>query len=159
MIGICAHVAIRFIVVRYSGLIAAFPSLFFTAVQSNHCKVAVALSQVGVVLVVGSSGVIFGYRVSAIWNGNRIVQAIVAFFYLFMVISWVGMQQYGLAGLTDYVYTLAARGSHSISRNQWPTDAIRVELQNASNRNLGTCLLRLLCDIRSSHPYIQLNQT
>jgi hypothetical protein len=117
VVGVCAHVAIRFIAVRYSGLLSAFPGLFFTAVQSNHCKVAVGLSQAGVVLVMASAGIIFGYRVSAIWNGNRIVQAIVAFFYLYMVSSWVGMQQRGLGSLADYVYALADRGSHSISCN------------------------------------------
>jgi hypothetical protein len=87
--GICAHGAFRFIIVRYSGILATFPALFFTAIQSNYCNVAVGLSQTGVVLVVASSGIIFGYRVSAMWNGNRIVHTIVAFFYFFMVGSWV----------------------------------------------------------------------
>ena len=95
VVGPCAHGTIRFITLRYSGIIATFPSLFFTAIQSSHCKLAVGLSQTGAVLVVASSGVIFVYRLSAIWNGNQIVFATVMFFYACMVGSWVGIRILG----------------------------------------------------------------
>lgn len=48
-----------------------------------------AVSQLGTVLVVASSGIIFGYRVSAIWGGNRVVHLVIGFMYLFMISSWV----------------------------------------------------------------------
>ena len=60
--------------------------------QSQHCDVAVALSQVGSVLAVASSGIIFGYRVTAIWNGNTIIKIVVGIFYVIMVGCWVGIQ-------------------------------------------------------------------
>lgn len=78
-----------FVILRYSGIIATFPSLFFTSVQSQHCQVAVVVSQVGVVLVVASSGIIFCYRIFAIWNGVRAVQFGVTFMFLVMMSCWV----------------------------------------------------------------------
>jgi hypothetical protein len=74
---------IRFLVVCYSGLLAGWLSFILlfilTVVQSNHCNVAVSMIQAGIVLVAASSGIIFGCRVSAIWNGNKIVHATVTF--------------------------------------------------------------------------------
>ncbi|KAF5385015.1 hypothetical protein D9615_001025 [Tricholomella constricta] len=80
-----------FIILRYSGILATLPSLFFTSIQSQHCQAAVVTSQVGAVLVVLSSGVIFCYRVFAIWNGSRIVQAAVSFMFLAMITCWVAV--------------------------------------------------------------------
>ena len=113
--------SIRFIVVRYAGLLAAFPSLFFIAIQSQHCKVAMDSSQAGVVLVVASSGIIFGYRVSAIWNANKIVIAIVGFFYICMVASWVGVQSCGLGRSANCLYLQLAVATQYRIFNGQPT--------------------------------------
>ncbi|KAG6853540.1 hypothetical protein C0991_003397 [Blastosporella zonata] len=80
-----------FVILRYSGILATLPSLFFTSIQSQHCQVAVVTSQVGAVLVVASSGGIFCYRVFAIWSGVRIVQAAVAFMFLVMLGCWIAV--------------------------------------------------------------------
>jgi len=80
-----------FVVLRYSGLLATFPSLFFTSIQSQHCQAAVVSSQVGAVLVVASSGVIFCYRVFAIWSGVKMVQIAVAFMFLVMLGCWIAV--------------------------------------------------------------------
>jgi hypothetical protein len=79
----------RFIILRYAGILATLPSLWFTSIQSNHCQAAVIISQVGVILVVASSGIIFGYRVAAIWKGNRLVCVSVTTLYVTMVGCWV----------------------------------------------------------------------
>lgn len=78
-----------FILLRYSGILATLPSLFFSAVQSQHCQAAVITSQVGAVLVVASSGIIFCYRIFAIWNSNKLVQGLVTFMFLVMMACWV----------------------------------------------------------------------
>ena len=79
----------RFIVLRYAAILANFPALFFTSIQNNHCQLAVALSQVGAVLVVAASGLIFVYRVIAIWNGLRIISIVVGVMYVIMLSCWV----------------------------------------------------------------------
>lgn len=79
----------RFIVLRYAGILALLPGLWFTSVQTQHCQFAASISQAGVVIVTASAGIIFWYRVYAIWGGDRIVSAVVGFFYCAMVGSWV----------------------------------------------------------------------
>jgi hypothetical protein len=80
---------ISFVILRYSGILATLPSLFFTSIQSQHCQVAVVTSQVGAVLVVASSGAIFCYRVFAIWNGVKPVQIAIGIMYIGMLGCWV----------------------------------------------------------------------
>ncbi|KAI0635110.1 hypothetical protein C8Q77DRAFT_1217046 [Trametes polyzona] len=80
-----------FILLRYSGILATLPSLFFTSVQSQHCQSAVIISQVGAVLAVFSSGAIFCLRVFAIWHGNRAVYALVAVVFAAMMGSWLAV--------------------------------------------------------------------
>lgn len=79
-------------VLRYSGVFALVPGLFFTSLQNRHCQVAASLGEAGVVLVTSSAGVIFSYRVFAIWRYNKIVIAVIAILYLFMVGCWVRCQ-------------------------------------------------------------------
>ena len=76
-------------VLRYAGVFALIPGLFFTSVQNQHCQVAASLGEVGVVLVTASAGLIFSTRVFAIWNYNKFVVGIVGTLYLFMVSCWV----------------------------------------------------------------------
>ncbi|KAI8970544.1 hypothetical protein BD414DRAFT_427597 [Trametes punicea] len=80
-----------FILLRYSGILATLPSLFFTSVQSQHCQVAVILSQVGACLAVFSSGALFSFRVYAMWYGSKLVTALVAFVFLTMISCWVAV--------------------------------------------------------------------
>lgn len=79
----------RFVVLRYSGILATLPSIFFTAAQTSFCQVAVSVSQVGAVLTVASSGAIFWYRVRALWNGSIVISSIAGVFYLIMIGCWV----------------------------------------------------------------------
>jgi hypothetical protein len=78
-----------FIVLRYAGLLAFLPALWFTAIPSTNCSVVGNLSQAGVVLVTASAGLIFSYRAVAIWHGNREVIGVVGFFYALMVGCWI----------------------------------------------------------------------
>jgi hypothetical protein len=79
-----------FVILRYSGILATLPSLFFTSVPSQHCQLAASLSQVGAVLVTLSSAAIFSARVNAIWN-NRIVLTIVCIMYAILAGSWIAV--------------------------------------------------------------------
>jgi len=83
----------RFIILRYSGIVATLPSLFFTVVQAEFCQVAVSISSVGAVLTTASSGAIFGYRVRALWNGSILVSAVIGLFYVIMIACWVSGDQ------------------------------------------------------------------
>ncbi|KAF5359582.1 hypothetical protein D9756_003164 [Leucocoprinus leucothites] len=78
-----------FIVLRYSGIIASLPSLFFTAAQSDFCQAAISASAAGAVLTVASSGAIFWYRVRALWNGSVLVSVITGVFYVVMLACWI----------------------------------------------------------------------
>ncbi|KAJ3569700.1 hypothetical protein NP233_g4875 [Leucocoprinus birnbaumii] len=80
-----------FVVLRYSGILATLPALFFTSAQSSFCQVPVSVSQVGAVLTVASSGAIFWYRVRALWNGSLLISAISGTFYFIMVGSWIAV--------------------------------------------------------------------
>jgi hypothetical protein len=97
-------IIISFIMLRYSGILATLPSLFFTSIQSQHCQVAVITSQVGAVLVVASSGAIFCYRVFAIWSGVKLVQVAVGAMYLGMLGCWVSIYftAFDIYRLIDY---------------------------------------------------------
>lgn len=85
---------VSFIILRYAGILATLPSLFFTSVQSDHCQVAVVVSQVGAVLAVAASGAIFCFRVFVMWSGNNIVRGIVTFMYCGMLACWVSQCSY-----------------------------------------------------------------
>ena len=88
--GIVPNDGNSFVILRYSGILATFSALFFTSIQTKHCQAAVVSSQVGVILVVISSGIIFCYRIFAIWHGVKIVYALIGFMYFIMVGCWVG---------------------------------------------------------------------
>ncbi|KAF9446029.1 hypothetical protein P691DRAFT_829168 [Macrolepiota fuliginosa MF-IS2] len=80
-----------FIILRYSGIIAALPALFFTATQDGFCQVPVSASSAGAVLTVASSGAIFWYRVRALWSGSKFVSGVAGFFYVAMVACWIAV--------------------------------------------------------------------
>ncbi|KAF7346968.1 hypothetical protein MVEN_01449600 [Mycena venus] len=80
-----------FIVLRYSAFLATLPALFFTSLQSQHCQVAVILSQVGVVLVVGCSGIIFCNRVVAIYSNSKVIIGALALLWSGMMACWIAV--------------------------------------------------------------------
>ncbi|KAI0330629.1 hypothetical protein GY45DRAFT_725421 [Cubamyces sp. BRFM 1775] len=89
---------IAFIVLRYSGILATLPAIFFTSAQSQHCQVAAVISQVGACLAVLSSGAIFCFRVYAMWYGSKMVFALIAVVYIAMGSSWIAVAtQYNAA--------------------------------------------------------------
>jgi len=80
--------AFAFILLRYASIAATLSSIFFTAVQTDRCDLAVGFSGYGAAIVVASASFIFGSRVVALWKGNKIVYAIIALAYLVTVASW-----------------------------------------------------------------------
>jgi hypothetical protein len=105
--------------------LSAFAALFFTAIQNDNCQAAVATSQLGAVLVVTSSGIIFGYRVSAMWGGHKAINLVVGFMYLLMVTSWVRRIPSDTIALSDAGRNPGGR-SLAVSRQKWTIDPCRV---------------------------------
>jgi len=83
--------AFAFMILRYAGVFALVPGLFFTSVQNQHCQVAASLGEVGVILVTASAGIIFCSRVFAIWGYDKFVVAVVGTLYFFMVSCWIAV--------------------------------------------------------------------
>lgn len=79
----------RFIVLRYAGILATLTSLFYTAVQTRHCEVAVLTSQSGAALVNAAAGIVFVYRVTAAWGDNILVYSVLSFFWVLQLGAWV----------------------------------------------------------------------
>jgi hypothetical protein len=50
---------------------------------------AIIVSQIGAILTVASAGLIFCYRVLALWPGNMIVGTIVPVLWVGLVTAWV----------------------------------------------------------------------
>lgn len=78
-----------FIILRYSGLLSTIPMLLFTSTPLGNCAVAARLNNVGAVLVVVCSNALFAIRVFTIWGGNRVVHAVVGFFFLLVLATRV----------------------------------------------------------------------
>jgi len=91
---------------RYSGIVATLPSLFFTVVQTEFCQVAISISTAGAVLTTASSGAIFGYRVRALWNGSILVSAVIGLFYAIMIACWVSGDQKQLSEWSLYLMNI-----------------------------------------------------
>jgi len=80
-----------FIILRYAGALAFIPALFISALQCSRCMLAGAMGQVFSILVTMSAGLIFALRVFSLWNGNKIVYAVVGIMYFLMVGSWIAV--------------------------------------------------------------------
>ncbi|KAJ6545555.1 hypothetical protein B0H19DRAFT_886609, partial [Mycena capillaripes] len=61
---------IRFLALRYGGILATFPALFLSVAKTSHCQAAASLSQAGVVLVIAASGLTFAFRTAVLWLDN-----------------------------------------------------------------------------------------
>jgi len=77
-----------FIILRYSVFLSMIPAIWFTALPTQHCQLATAISQGGIVLVTASAGVIFAYRAFALWNFQRWVCICVCGLWVVMVTCW-----------------------------------------------------------------------
>lgn len=147
-----------FIILRYSGILATLPSLFFTSVQSQHCQLAVTLSQVGVVLVVGASGVIFCYRVFAIWNGNKIIYAFVGFMYCAMLSCWVS-EIVGVRTLVLLNNLFTDCSCYSLQGYYWSINSFWIELPDVAHRFMGSNQLCFLRGLRLSRAHLDTCKT
>lgn len=147
----------RFMILRYSGVFALVPGLFFTSLQNQHCQVAASLGEVGVVLVTGSAGIIFAYRVFAIWRYSKPVVILVSVLYVFMVVCWVchwikcTAQHAELDGIIDSSWLTAP----CIPR---PSDAVWLQLSVTSSTGLGPPSICIICVIWCYRPYTYSDQ-
>ena len=135
----------RFILLRYSGLLATLPSLFLTSVPSGYCQFACGLSQAGTILVVASSGTIFVFRVTALWGNNRIVSAIVGAAFFVMVGCWVCLLRSYSFNPSD---AITDSSCYPIPSYRWRTRICWLQLRNAAYRFCTAQLLvlrRVLC--------------
>lgn len=137
-----------FIILRYAGLIATFPGLFFTSIQSQHCRAAMILSQLGVVLAAAASGGIFCYRVFVLWNGNQIVRGVVSFMYCLMVGCWVSIR-FDSASIDPLKCGLISDCcGDPVQDHRWSTYTIWLQLPATADRLLVPNFIRLLCRVR-----------
>jgi len=86
-----APATVAFFVLRYSVFLALIPTFWFSILPNKHCQLSTSLSQTGVVLVTGSAGIIFSYRVFSIWKFNKLVIAFVSILYLLMIGCWIAV--------------------------------------------------------------------
>lgn len=85
----CSDLNIRFLALRYGGILATLPVVFLSATKTSGCQAAASLSQVGVVLVVTSSATIFGARTYSLWSNSRIVGGLLGGLLAVMTACWV----------------------------------------------------------------------
>ncbi|KAJ7673640.1 hypothetical protein DFH06DRAFT_910899, partial [Mycena polygramma] len=80
-----------FLALRYGGVLATLPVLFLSAIKTAHCQIAASLSQAGVILVITSSALIFTFRTSLLWPGNRMVRYILGTLLIIMTACWISL--------------------------------------------------------------------
>lgn len=80
---------IRFLALRYGSILATFPVLFLSTAENVHCQVAASFTQVGVVLVVASSGIIFAIRTSLLWSDDWNVRGALSGLLGIVTVCWV----------------------------------------------------------------------
>jgi hypothetical protein len=85
----CTEAHARFLALRYGGILATLPVLFLSATQTNSCQAAASLSQVGVVVVVTSSALIFTCRTRLLWSNNRVLGVALGGMLIIMTGAWV----------------------------------------------------------------------
>ncbi|KAJ6462289.1 hypothetical protein C8R47DRAFT_993157 [Mycena vitilis] len=91
-----------FLALRYGGILATLPLLFLSAIKTAHCQIAASLSQAGVILVITSSALLFTFRTSLLWPGNRMVRYALAALLVIMTACWISLatQFRAVSGLT-----------------------------------------------------------
>jgi hypothetical protein len=78
-------------VLRYATFVSIVPALWFTTLQTQSCQLTVSLAEIGIVLVVASSGIIFANRVIAVWGASAKIAVLIGVLYLAMTAIWVNM--------------------------------------------------------------------
>ncbi|KAJ7916823.1 hypothetical protein B0H13DRAFT_2269721 [Mycena leptocephala] len=87
----CTEAHARFLALRYGGILATLPVLFLSATQTNSCQAAASLSQVGVVVVVTSSALIFTCRTRLLWSNNRVLGVALGGMLIIMTGAWIAL--------------------------------------------------------------------
>jgi hypothetical protein len=82
-------VYISFLALRYGGILATLPVLFLSTAENIHCQAAASLTQVGLVLVVTSSGIIFAFRTSLWWSDNWNIRGALSGLVVVVTVCWV----------------------------------------------------------------------
>lgn len=80
---------ISFLALRYGGILATLPVLFLSTAENIHCQAAASLTQVGLVLVVTSSGIIFAFRTSLLWSDNWNIRGALSGLVVVVTVCWV----------------------------------------------------------------------
>ncbi|KAJ7819687.1 hypothetical protein B0H14DRAFT_3876556 [Mycena olivaceomarginata] len=78
-----------FLALRYGGILATLPVLFLSTAENIHCQAAASLTQVGLVLVVTSSGIIFIFRTSLLWSDDWNVRGALSGLMLVVTGGWI----------------------------------------------------------------------
>ncbi|KAJ7839708.1 hypothetical protein B0H14DRAFT_2786709 [Mycena olivaceomarginata] len=73
-----------FLALRYGSILATFPVLFLSTAENVHC-------QVGVVLVVASSGIIFAIRTSLLWSDDWNVRGALSGLLGIVTVCWIAV--------------------------------------------------------------------
>ncbi|KAJ7306279.1 hypothetical protein DFH08DRAFT_720772, partial [Mycena albidolilacea] len=80
-----------FLALRYGSILATFPVLFLSTAENVHCQVAASFTQVGVVLVVASSGIIFAIRTSLLWSDDWNVRGALSGLLGIVTVCWIAV--------------------------------------------------------------------
>jgi hypothetical protein len=104
------------VVLRYAGFLSTFAAVLFTVMPSNHCQTILVMVQLGNILVMISSGLIFGYRVTALWAGNKGINILIGSMYTIMIICWVcsPLGLYSIQFLTN-IQVVVSTQAHAIN--------------------------------------------
>ncbi|KAF7341831.1 hypothetical protein MSAN_02038300 [Mycena sanguinolenta] len=132
-----------FLALRYGGILATFPVLFLSAVQTSNCQIAASFSEVGRVLVVTASGIIFAVRTSLIWGGNWTVRRALGGLIVGVSACWITLA-------TQYRAVAAPARSFGSSCRILPT-VPWLPLANASFTTF--LLIAVLLTLLKSHHY------
>ncbi|KAJ7819690.1 hypothetical protein B0H14DRAFT_3736988 [Mycena olivaceomarginata] len=80
-----------FLALRYGGILATLPVLFLSTAENIHCQAAASLTQVGLVLVVTSSGIIFAFRTSLLWSDNWNIRGALSGLVVVVTVCWIAV--------------------------------------------------------------------
>lgn len=78
-----------FVILRYSIFLAFLPPIWLTVIGSQHCDLMAQLSMAGLVLTTASAGLIFFFRVDALFLGALSIRVTVGVLYVFLVGCWI----------------------------------------------------------------------
>ncbi|KAJ7681290.1 hypothetical protein B0H17DRAFT_1205958 [Mycena rosella] len=65
-----------FLALRYGAILATLPTLLITVVPTSNCQAAASISQVGNIVVLTCSAIIFTFRTSLLWPKSRLISLV-----------------------------------------------------------------------------------